>query len=116
MTERLSACSDGLQPLYKCPATGCPRGYFCENGGCCRRLVSQYHKSDSCPTVQDEDRSKILQSCLINSDCHDNEYCCQGKCVRATKKHATEPDTLRAGLQAARAKRPISCKLGCQGQ
>ncbi|KRY36791.1 hypothetical protein T01_13826 [Trichinella spiralis] len=90
MTERLSACSDGLQPLYKCPATGCPRGYFCENGGCCRRLVSQYHKSDSCPTVQDEDRSKILQSCLINSDCHDNEYCCQGKCVRATKKHASK--------------------------
>ncbi|KRX61475.1 hypothetical protein T09_12858 [Trichinella sp. T9] len=29
---------------------------------------------------------------------------------------SAEPDTLRAGLQAARAKRPISCKLGCQGQ
>ncbi|KAL1231146.1 Uncharacterized protein TPS_05755 [Trichinella pseudospiralis] len=90
MTKRLTTCSDGLQPLYKCPATGCPRGYFCENGGCCRRLASQYHKSDSCPSVQEEDGLKILQSCLINSDCHDDEYCCQGKCVRATKKHASK--------------------------
>ncbi|KRY90106.1 hypothetical protein T4D_318 [Trichinella pseudospiralis] len=27
---------------------------------------------------------------------------------------SAKPDMLRAGLQAARAKRPISCKLGCQ--